>query len=174
MKKYTLLISIASCIVISQAQAIEPVYEGEDGIRAMVFETNCLGCHSSELTGVDRNGAPSGSNYDTFSDASTNGGGAVKRGVENMDMPPSSSNSSALDEKQKQALKNWQALGFPEKNLPTIYSSDNTVLSLPRVYLKDGNGDIVLKWKAEMKLIPGSDPLQFELNEAIEIDESSN
>ena len=71
--------------------------------------------------------------------------------------------------RQFKALKNWQALGFTEKDLPTIYSSKTTNLSLPKVYLEDDNGDIVLKWKAGMKLIPGSDPIQFELSEVEEI-----
>ncbi len=169
MKKNSLLITIASCLVMSQAHAIEPVYDGEDGIRAMVFETNCLACHSSELTGADRNNAPAGADYDTYSDASKNGGGAVSRGVTAMDMPPASSAAPALTDEQKQALKNWKALGFPKAVLPTVYSADTAELSLPQVYLKDANGDITLQWKANMKLISGSNPVQFELLNADEI-----
>jgi len=171
MKKNSLLITIASCLVMTQAHAIEPVYDGEDGIRAMVFETNCLGCHSSELTGADRNGAPAGADFDTYSEASEHGEGAVNRGVIAMDMPPASV-SNALTDMQKQALKNWKALGFPKAVLPTIYSADTAELSLPQVYLKDANGDITLQWKANMKLIPGSDPLEFELLNADEISAS--
>lgn len=170
MKNNSLLISIASFLAISQAQAIEPVYDGEDGIRSKVFGTKCLTCHSSELAGADRNSAPVGVDFDTYSDASTFGTSAVNRGVIQMDMPPASSGLSTLDDAQKQALKNWQALGFPEKVLPTIYSSDTAKLSLPQVYLQDANGDISLKWKANMTLIPGSDPLQFELLDAVLID----
>ena len=168
MKKNSLLITIASCLVMSQAHAIEPVYDGEDGIRAMVFQTNCLGCHSTELSGAARNGAPAGADYDTYSDASKNGDGAVNRGVTAMDMPPASASNPLTDE-QKQALKNWKALGFPESVLPAVYSSDSANLSLPYVYLEDENGDISLKWKANMKLISGSNPVQFELLNADEI-----
>jgi cytochrome c5 len=167
MKNVKLITSIASCFFMGQAFAIEPIYDGEDGIRAKIFETNCLACHSSTLTGAGRNGAPD-NNYDTYADAMKFGGGAVKRGVIDMDMPPVSSALEALTEEQKQALKNWKALGFPEKTLPTIYSSESQELSLPKVYLKDENGDITLKWKADMKIIPDSDPIQFELLDVTE------
>jgi hypothetical protein len=146
MKNVKLIISIAFCFFMGQALAIEPIYDGEDGIRAKVFEINCLTCHSSTLTGADRNGAPD-NNYDTFVDAMKfgEGDGAVKRGVIDVDMPPQYSALEALTKEQKQALKNWKALGFPEKTLPTIYSSENQELSLPKVYLEDENGDITLK-----------------------------
>lgn len=172
MKRNNLLISIASCLLISQAQAIEPVYDGEDGIRAKVFETNCLGCHSSELAGAARNGAPE-DNYDTYIDALAHGDDAIKHGVELMDMPPASSQYAALTEEQKQALQNWEVLGFPEKNLPAIFSSSSQKLELPSVYLKDENGDISLKWDAEMEIVPNSNPLQFELTDVKEIDTST-
>ncbi len=171
--KNRFVILFASCFVMSQALAIEPVYDGENGIRAKIFETNCLACHSTELTGADRNGAPEADNFNTFMEALKEGVEAVDEAVVKMDMPPSSSGLPKLDEEQKQALKNWQAVGFPEKTLPTIYSSDSIKLTLPQVYLKDGNGDITPKWKAEMTLIPGSDPIQFELTDFGDIDASS-
>ncbi|MCK5829142.1 MAG: hypothetical protein KAH20_02450 [Methylococcales bacterium] len=170
MKKSSLLISLTSCLFISQAQAIQPVYDGPDGIKAKVFETNCLACHSSDLTGDNRKGAPDNSNYDTYSAALAGSTPAVNRGVIQANMPPSSSALPGLDEEQKQALKNWQALGFPEKNLPTIFSSKTGKLSLPQVYFKDAKGDISLKWQADMKLIPNQEKIQFELLEAKEID----
>lgn len=173
MKKTNLLISITSCLIISQAQAIEPTYDGVDGIRAKVFETNCLACHSSELTGASRNNAPVGADFNTYSVALAHGVPAVNRGVTQANMPPSFSALPALNEEQKQALKNWQALGFPEKELPTIYSSTTEKLSLPHVYFKDANGDISLKWQAEMKLIPNQKNIQFELTQVNEIDAPS-
>jgi hypothetical protein len=173
MKKNNLLVLVLSCLVIGQAQAIEPVYSGDNGIRAKVFATNCLACHSSELTDGNRNGAPIGADFDTYSAALNHGAPAIKRGVTDMDMPPEFSALSKLDDEQKQALKNWQALGFPEKKLPTIYSSTTAKLTLPKIYLKDEKGDITLKWQAEMKLITGSQPLQFELTHVGEADAPS-
>jgi cytochrome c5 len=171
MKKTSFLITMtASYLMMHQAQAIEPVYEGENGIRAKVFETNCLACHSSELSGESRNRALIGEDYDTYANAKMNGSSAINSAVEKTGMPPASSSLPELTDEQKQALKNWQILVFPEKKLPTIYSSDSSTLSLPHVYLKDANGDIVLKWDASMKLVPNSSPLQFELIDAKEID----
>jgi cytochrome c5 len=173
MKKNNVLLSIASLLVISQAQAIEPVYEGAEGIRAKIFETNCLACHSSELTGGDRKGAPTRVNYDTFTEAVAHGMRAVRRGVTSGNMPPASSALPALTDEQKQALTNWQALGYPKSKLPAMYSADTQTLALPKVYFKDGNGDISLKWNAELKLLPSTQPLQFELLKADEIDAST-
>lgn len=171
MKKNNVLFSIVSLLVISQAQAIEPVYEGEDGIQAKVFKTNCLACHSSTLTGGSRRGAPTRVNYDTYTEAVAHGARAIKRGVA-MSMPPSSSAIPSLTDEQKQALKNWQALGYPKSNLPPVYSANSQELALPKVYFKDANGDISLKWSADLKLQPNTQPLLFEVIRADEIDAS--
>jgi len=85
---------------------------------------------------------------------------------------PSFSPLPPLDDAQKQALKNWQALGFPEHSMPPIYSFSSTTLDLPKVYLKDANGDIVQKISAEMALIPNQQTIQFELIDFHEVDES--
>ncbi|MDQ7089846.1 MAG: hypothetical protein Q9M50_04280 [Methylococcales bacterium] len=163
MKKIILFIALPFSCFMHQAVAIDPVYEGENGIRAQVFLTNCLACHSSELTVENRNGAPTGADFDTYTTALSRGTAAVNRGVIQMNMPPSFSPLSLLNDEQKQALKNWQALGFPEKTLPTIYSINSAKLSLPTIYLEDEKGDITLKWKAEMTPLLNSAPLAFEL-----------
>ena len=172
MNKTSLLTMIASSFVISNAFAIEPVYEGENGIRAKVFASNCLACHSSDNTGGARNGAPAGIDFDNYADAVTSGDKAVARGATLMNMPPSFSPLSRLDDEQKQALKNWQALGFPEDHLPAIFSFSSSKLHLPKVYLKDDNGDIVQKISAEMTLIPAQQTIQFEVTDFHDIDES--
>jgi len=163
MNKTSLLTIIASSFVITNAFAIEPVYEGENGIRARVFASNCLACHSSENTGGARNNAPVGVDFDNYSDAVTSGDKAVARGATLMNMPPSFSPLSRLDDEQKQALKNWQALGFPEHSLPPVFSFSTSTLQLPKIYLKDVNGDIVQKISAEMALLPNNQAIQFEL-----------
>lgn len=172
MNKTSLLTIIASSFVIGNAFAIEPVYDGEDGIRAKVFASNCLACHSSDKSGGARNGAPAGVNFDNYTDAIASGDKAVGRGVIQMNMPPSFSPLPTLDDEQKQALKNWQALGFPDHSLPPIYSFSSTTLDLPKVYLKDANGDIVQKISAELALIPNQQTIQFEVTDFHEIDES--
>lgn len=172
MKKNSILLSIVSCFIMSQAQAIEPVYDGENGVRAKVFASNCLACHSSELTGADRNGAPVDHDFDTYVGALNRGGKAVEQVIEKK-MPPASSAIPKLSEEQILALKNWQSLGFQkEKILTTIYSSDSTKLTMPLVFLKDANSNSAPKWKAEFTLVPGSNPLKFELTNVEEIDAS--
>ncbi|NOQ14431.1 MAG: hypothetical protein GQ583_08155 [Methyloprofundus sp.] len=172
MNKISLLTIIASSFVINNALAIEPVYEGEEGIRAQVFASNCLACHSSENTGEARNNAPLGVDFDNYADAVTSGDKAVARGVTFMNMPPDFSPLSKLNEEQKQALKNWQALGFPEYTLPAIFSFSTTTLHLPKVYLKDENGDITQKVSAEMVLLPNQQAIQFELSDFHDITDS--
>lgn len=172
MNKTSLLTIVASSFVISNAFAIEPVYEGEDGIRAKVFARSCLACHSSGNTGGERNGAPTGVDFDNYTDAVTSGDKAVGRGARLMNMPPSFASVPRLDDEQKQALKNWQALGFPEHSLPPVFSFSTSTLQLPKIYLKDANGDIIQKISAEMALIPNQQTIQFELTDFHEIDES--
>ena len=138
--------------------AIEPVYEGEDGIRAQVFATNCLACHSSELSGAQRNGAPSAVNYDTFSAASEKADRAVARAVELLTMPPSFSSLPKLNQEQQDAMLAWQQAGFPSGNQTNNASFDfaNQVLTLPVVNVGDST------YKATLKLIPLSgSPLGF-------------
>ena len=80
---------IILCVIYSHTVfAIDPVYDGDNGIRAQVFATNCLFCHSSELTGSQRNGAPTNVNWDTYSAAAEKGDRAIVRAVELMSMPP--------------------------------------------------------------------------------------
>ncbi len=152
------------------ANAIEPVYEGEQGIRAQIFETNCLACHSSNLSGADRNGAPEGANFDTYDAAVDHGGIAVARAAIQMDMPPSFSDLDTLSDEQKTALQNWQALGFPEKTLPPIFSVNTGKLIAPKVYLQDEQGNITIKLHAEMKLASEQQNIAFELIEVKDVE----
>lgn len=171
----TRLLSIIalSLVSTSQAQAIDPVYEGDDGVLAQVFATNCLNCHSSTLAGASRKGAPIGVNFDTFQAASANSAKAIMRAVTMKNMPPSFSPLPKLNEQQMQALVNWQALDLPDHNLPPIYSIDSTTLQLSKVYVKDEQGEITQKLMVEMALIQGQQPIQFELTHFHTIEESS-
>jgi hypothetical protein len=54
-----------------------------------------------------------------------------------------------------------------------MYSAATQSRAFPLVYFKDGIGDISLKWTAELKLLPSTQPLQFELLKADEIDAST-
>lgn len=168
------LAAIAATLFMSQALAIEPVYEGEEGIRAKVFASNCLACHDSNLTGSSRRGAPFGVDFDTYNDAVSFAQGAINRGITLMNMPPSFSSVPKLNDAQKQALTNWQALGFPEHQLPPIFSSDTSTLNLPKVYIKDEQGNIVQKLMVEMALILNQPAIQFKLTHFQELEMGGN
>ena len=98
MHTFKLLSFLASSLFIGQAMAIEPIYEGEDGIRASIFAPHCLACHSSEKTGDARNNAPIGVDYDSYATAIASGNGAVMRAVTMMNMPPAFSPLDTLND----------------------------------------------------------------------------
>ncbi len=165
MKKTSIIFLISSGLMINSAIAIDPMYEGENAIRSKVFQDTCLQCHSSILSGLARNGAPPSVNFDTYPAAFAQRDAIIDRAVTRMNMPPGFSNIPKLNNEQKQALTNWQALKFPEKTLPPIYYSDTEVLKMPLVYIMSPNGKIESKVSADMALIPNQQPIQFELIE---------
>lgn len=154
-------------------EAITPVYEGETGILEKVIRPNCLGCHSSTLQGGQRNGAPEGVNYDTFAGAKQFGDRIVQRAVKLMTMPP----RGPIGDKEKQALKNWMMLGFPENTMPPHYITETVVLELPEIFIIDTDGNISTKATTEMKLIaPFVAPFRFEIQqiEVVNLEEEGN
>jgi mono/diheme cytochrome c family protein len=84
-------------------------------VKAQLFSTNCMGCHSSTLTGGARNGAPTDVNWDTFAAATgwrTNNKQVSKRGnvrVQAGTMPPGGGLSAA----QQQLMQKWIDSGWP-------------------------------------------------------------
>lgn len=133
--------------------AIEPVYEGANGIREKVFASNCFVCHSSNLIGAARNGAPPSVNWDTYEATLPNASRAIARAVVDMTMPPFFSGLPLLDEEQRMAMLAWQNAGFPRASAVANYSFDSTILTLPVVNV--GNQ----KFHATLRLTPlGSSP----------------
>ena len=132
--------------------AIDPFYDGENGIHAQVFATHCLACHSSQLSGSQRNGAPSSVNWDTFLAAAANGNRAVFRAVERMNMPPGFSNLATLNQQQKDAMLAWQAAGFPRINTHARFDFSNQLLTLPVVNV----GGSVFSASLQLVNLPGS------------------
>ncbi|WP_027157130.1 c-type cytochrome [Methylobacter luteus] len=151
------LITLFFFLITGQAFAIDPVYEGPNGIRAQVFATNCLACHSSEKVGAARNGAPPNVNYDTYEATEPNAERAIVSAVEEESMPPTGSGIPKLNDEQKAAMLAWQSAGFPrEATTPpppsaTDSSFDGTTLRLPVVNVGDE------KFNATLDLIPLED-----------------
>lgn len=76
------------------------------------FSDVCTNCHSTELSGDDRNGAPSGINWDDYDSASAN----AEHGAEEVfegEMPPEGSGDT-LTNAQKEQLYLWALCGTPE------------------------------------------------------------
>jgi mono/diheme cytochrome c family protein len=117
--KTTQLLPAAICAVAVQAAyAIDPEFEGNDGILANVFQTNCLACHFSERSGAERNGAPASLNWDDYDTVVANFDRIVARAVMDETMPPGFIGIPKLNQEQKNALLSWQQAGFPEAEAP--------------------------------------------------------
>ncbi len=146
-----------------QEDAIVPTYNGENGILERIISTKCLGCHSSQLSGeAERNFAPEGVNFDTFEGAKQQGDRIVSQAVELMRMPPNS--AIRLNDDEKQAVRNWMRLGFPEDTLPTHYNVADQTLILPEVFIIDADGNITTKAVTDMKLVESA-PIRFEIQQ---------
>ncbi|MEF3076015.1 hypothetical protein V2P20_13350 [Methylobacter sp. Wu1] len=166
------LVLLFSFLITGHAFAIDPVYEGSNGIREKVFATNCLSCHSSELTGAARNGAPPGVNWDTYEATLPNADNAITRAVEAMTMPPAGT-KPPLNQEQKDAMLAWQSAGFPQgaANTPINATFDGTTLKLPVVNVGSQ------KFNATLRLTPltGSPTgVGFVLENAVLTTESSD
>jgi len=170
MKYIQALTLLATSVTTANTWAITPTYDGTDGIKAMIFAKNCLACHSSQLTGSNRNGAPTPVNFDTYESAISKGTRAVIRAVQLGNMPPAFSPLSTLTDGQKQALKNWQVLNFPKTDLPTIFTANTAELRIPIVYIKDTTGNISKQGSANFKLLNNNTgAIQFGLTDFTEI-----
>ena len=74
-----------------------------------LFSDNCTACHSSELSGDEREEAPAGYDYDSVEAARAHPNwtwAEIKLGH----MPP----SGALPEQDQQLIREWLACGGPE------------------------------------------------------------
>lgn len=143
--------------------AIVPTYNGVNGILETIIRPKCLGCHSSQLSGEsERNFAPVGVNFDTFEGAKQQGNRIVSQAVELMRMPPNS--ALRLDDNEKQAVRNWMMLGFPEETMPTHYNVADQTLILPEVFIIDADGNISTKAVTDMKLVESA-PIRFEIQQ---------
>lgn len=123
--------------IAGNAFAIDPVYEGANGIKAKVFATNCLACHASSVTGSARNGAPGSLDFDTYEAAVANAVGAISE-VSGGGMPPSDSGLPLLDGDQTTALLAWQSAGFPKASTALTTTSVGLNGSLLTISLTAG------------------------------------
>lgn len=74
-----------------------------------ILESRCLGCHSENKQGADRNGARVGVDFDTYELAKENAVRANSR-IQNGSMPP----SGPIPEEEKQIFQMWIDQDTPE------------------------------------------------------------
>ncbi|MEZ5357227.1 MAG: hypothetical protein R3F48_00260 [Candidatus Zixiibacteriota bacterium] len=67
-----------------------------------VLDSRCISCHSSSLTGLDRNGAPVGVNFNTYSAAVANASAANVR-IQSGTMPP----TGGLPQGERSLFQEW-------------------------------------------------------------------
>jgi hypothetical protein len=150
MKIKSLLALLFSFPIIGHADAevnLNYVYEDARGVRAKVFATNCLICHSSDKVGPDRNGAPEDVNFDTYQATLQNAESAIVRAVEEMTMPPASSGIPPLTEAQRSAMLGWQNEGFPLWKHKSYGIFDGTRLTVPIISVKNESTNYIATLK---------------------------
>lgn len=128
--------------ITSHAFAIDPAYEGVDGIREKIFAPYCLSCHSSNLADSARNGAPASVNLDTYEAALPN---AERSVVIASDQTPFLNGLPLLNEEQINAMVAWQAAGFPRAATAATYSYESTILTLPVVNVGNQKFNAILR-----------------------------
>jgi uncharacterized membrane protein len=85
----------------------EVVYSSNVATIKPLLDTYCAGCHSSALSGTDRNGAPAGIDFDTYEGAVANaeeGNDEIQSGG----MPP----SGGLSDEDKRLFQLWLDTGL--------------------------------------------------------------
>jgi mono/diheme cytochrome c family protein len=122
MLKKLILLTTVLLLRTQAAYAIQPEFEGNNGILANVFQTNCLACHSSSLSGQARGGAPATLNWDDYGTVVANFDRIFTRAAVQKTMPPSFSGLPTLNQQQQDALLAWKEAGFPraETQVSTI------------------------------------------------------
>jgi len=118
--------------------AIDATYDGAEGIRAQVFEPNCLTCHTTGFSFSQRRGAPSSVNFDNYQSALKSAERIIAR---RNSMPPTTTNPPRLTETQRDALLAWQKAGFPEEATETpikaTFTFNDNVLKIPTLSAVD-------------------------------------
>jgi uncharacterized membrane protein len=89
-----------------------------DNFGSPFFATYCTGCHSSELDGIDRHGAPADHNFDTLAGILSEAEhidewAAAGPDAVNTAMPPATADDTP-DESERRDLGEWLACGAPE------------------------------------------------------------
>ena len=95
---------VAACVQTVDAPCVHTPPLSWDNFGEGFMEQNCLGCHSSYLSGEERHGAPEGVDFNTYADVITWVDRIDARATgEDADMPPGGSVSA----EDKALLEEW-------------------------------------------------------------------
>ncbi len=83
------------------------------GDAELFFESYCLECHSTALTGDARQDAPNSINFDTYSDLTANDLEEVEGEIDGGAMPPEESSAQPTSA-EVETIVTWLACGAPE------------------------------------------------------------
>jgi uncharacterized membrane protein len=87
---------------------VEVVYSSNVATIKPILDTYCIECHSSELSGADRDGAPQGIDFDTYEGAVANAQ-AGNNEIQSGGMPPS---GDGLTAEEKRLFQLWLDTGL--------------------------------------------------------------
>jgi uncharacterized membrane protein len=81
-----------------------------------IMTQSCLGCHSADVNGANRQGATRGINYDTYEETKKEIDDIIARvtSTGSARMPPASSDAAKVSSAQAQTLAQWKACGTPQ------------------------------------------------------------
>ena len=87
-----------------------------------LMRTYCTSCHSQNLSGKKRYGAPQGMDFDTLSGIRTWAEESAEQIGEQGDMPP----GGGIHQDERDALVNWLKCGSPGEELPPVEINEAT------------------------------------------------
>ncbi|MCG8419518.1 MAG: cytochrome c [Proteobacteria bacterium] len=87
-----------------------PASQSQQNTGATIVFTTCIGCHSSQLQGADRRGVPDGMDFDVI-DIVRDMAADIYRTAEDGSMPPPTSDVTALNSAQVEAVRVYLACG---------------------------------------------------------------
>lgn len=89
-----------------------PTYTNE--IRPLIIEAKCLGCHTSELRGEGRNGAPDHLNFETYELMQPSLAEAAAAITAGREPPPTLMPPIVVTAEERELIRDWRDCNFPK------------------------------------------------------------
>jgi uncharacterized membrane protein len=89
-----------------------PTYTNQ--IRPMIIEAKCLGCHSTALVGMARNGAPEGFDFDTYELSLPHLNELASAITSGREPPPTLMPKIEVTPEERDLVRDWRACSYPK------------------------------------------------------------